>query len=63
MNIGSIVTFITTNWADIVQGVLAVIGAASVIVKLTPTPKDDAALAVVVKVLSAVSLAKKPPAA
>jgi len=63
MDFGAIITFVTANWVDIVQGVLAVVGAASVIVKLTPTPKDDAILAVVINVLSKIALNPKPPAA
>lgn len=45
-----------TNW----QGVLAVVGGmvtlATAIVKLTPTPKDDAVLTKVISVLAALSL-------
>ncbi len=49
------------NWfGENGQGVLAVIGAAvtlaTAIVKLTPTPKDDAVLAKVIGVLAALSL-------
>jgi len=36
-----IVTWIQTNWTTVVQIYLAIIGAASIIVKLTPTLKDD----------------------
>lgn len=35
------VTYIQTNWADIVAIYLQIIGAASIVVKLTPTLKDD----------------------
>lgn len=46
----------SANW----QGVLAVVGGgvtlATAIVKLTPTPKDDAVLAKVISVLAALSL-------
>jgi len=38
------IEYITANWADIATGIAASIGVASVIVKLTPTPKDDAIL-------------------
>lgn len=49
------------NWCmehgkELLQVIGAVVTAATVIVKLTPTPKDDAVLAGVVKVLSALSL-------
>ena len=36
-----IVSYVSTNWADIVSIYLQVIGVASIIVKLTPTLKDD----------------------
>lgn len=48
------------NWDTLVVCALAVVGAASAIVKLTPTPKDDAAVAWVYKVIEVLSLAKKP---
>lgn len=37
------------HWPEIIQGYLAIIGLASVIVKLTPTLKDDDALKAVIK--------------
>jgi len=47
--ISEIVTYVQVHWAEIVQGYLALIGAASVIVKLTPTLKDDDALKWLIK--------------
>ena len=49
------------NWIHAnAKEILAIIGAvvtvASLIVKLTPTPKDDAVLAKIIRVLSALSL-------
>ena len=38
-----------TNWASIAEAIAAVIGAASLIVKLTPTLKDDNILLGIVK--------------
>jgi len=35
------INWIIANWADIVQGYLCVVGLASIIIKLTPTVKDD----------------------
>lgn len=46
--------------AEIVMLVPFIIGIASIIVKWTPTPKDDAALAWLVKLLEKVSLNKSP---
>lgn len=39
-----IISWVTTNWVKIVEVYLAVIGLASVIVKLTPTLRDDTIL-------------------
>ena len=39
-----IIAWVQTNWLNIVQIYLAIIGLASVIVKLTPTLKDDTIL-------------------
>ena len=51
--------FITSNWAEIVTVVLAVLGAASAIAKLTPTQADDKVIAAILKVIHAVGLTKK----
>ena len=52
------------NWTmahklEIIALVGGIVTVASVVVKLTPTPKDDAALAVVVKVLNSLALNPK----
>lgn len=49
--ISSIVAWVSANWAQLVSAYLALIGAASIIVKLTPTIKDDDALKWVIKFL------------
>ncbi|MBR4592130.1 MAG: hypothetical protein IKO35_02870 [Elusimicrobiaceae bacterium] len=48
--------WIHTNGKDILAIIGAVVTAASLIVKLTPTPKDDAFLAKIINVLAALSL-------
>ncbi|MCQ2411189.1 MAG: hypothetical protein MJ053_07020 [Elusimicrobiaceae bacterium] len=48
--------WIHTNAKEILAAIGAVVTAASLIVKLTPTPKDDALLAKIIRVLSALSL-------
>lgn len=48
--------WIKTNWWDLLAVLGSVVSAATVIVKLTPTQKDDAVLAKIIKVLSALSL-------
>jgi hypothetical protein len=47
-----IVLWVQTNWLEIVKVIAYIIAAASVIVKFTPTPKDDAFLAKIVAFLS-----------
>lgn len=46
-----LIKWVTQNWVDVAQIVAMVIGVASVIVKLTPTLKDDAILLPIVKFL------------
>jgi len=51
MDIAGIVTWFTTNWDDIIKAYLAIVGVASIIVKLTPTLKDDDVLKGVMRFL------------
>lgn len=53
------VQYIGANWDSIIGAALATVGAFSLIAKLTPTPKDDAILAKVVKVLDFLALNKQ----
>jgi hypothetical protein len=46
---GDSIKWVTENWATIIEVYLAVIGLASVIVKLTPTLRDDSILLGIVK--------------
>jgi len=48
----NIIEYVTNNWATIIQLYLAVVGLASIIVKLTPTKKDDAILTKVINFVS-----------
>lgn len=50
------VKFITEHYDEVLQIIGAVVALATLIVKLTPTQKDDAFLAKVIKILSAFSL-------
>lgn len=43
------VDYVIKNWASIAEVIAAIIGAASIIVKLTPTLKDDNILLPIVK--------------
>jgi hypothetical protein len=44
-----IISWVTQNWDNIIAVYLAIVGLASVIVKLTPTLKDDNILLGIVK--------------
>ena len=41
---GNIISWVTGNWGSIATAIAYVIAIASIIVKLTPTQKDDAVL-------------------
>jgi len=47
----AVIEFLKKNWTEIAQVIVAVIGAASIIVKLTPTLKDDNVWLPIVKFL------------
>ena len=48
--------WILNNWQEVINAMAAVMIAARIIVKLTPTPADDSALSKVVDVLKALGL-------
>ena len=50
------IQWILGNWAEIVTGILAVLGGFSILAKLTPSTKDDMIIA---KIINFVGLAKK----
>ena len=52
MDIGAIVAWFQLHWVDIVDIIARVIAVASIIVRLTPTLKDDALLLKIIKFLS-----------
>lgn len=51
MDIAGIIGWITGNWDDLLKLILQIIGIASVIVRFTPTLKDDDVLKGVVRFL------------
>lgn len=51
--------WVMANWVEITAVVGGVVTIASIIVKWTPTQKDDAVLAKVMKILAFLSLNKK----
>lgn len=48
--------WITAHWKDILAIIGGVVTVCSIIVKLTPTQKDDSVLAKIIKILSALGL-------
>lgn len=49
--ITSIINYVSNHWTDILAIYGAVVALATVVVKLTPTQKDDSVLAWVIKVV------------
>jgi hypothetical protein len=57
------VDYITANWAMVAEVIAAIIGAASLIIKLTPTLKDDNFFLPIVKFIGTwIALDKYGPA-
>lgn len=52
----NIVNWVMNNWVEISAAVSGIVVAARIVVKLTPTPKDDNALAFVIGLLKHVGL-------
>lgn len=52
------INWIIENWPYILSGLLGVIVVASIVVKLTPTTKDDSILGKIVGILDKISIAK-----
>lgn len=48
--------WITAHWKDILAIIGAVVTAASLIVKITPTQKDDKVLAKIIKILAVLGI-------
>ncbi|MDH4319963.1 MAG: hypothetical protein OEV73_00540 [Desulfobulbaceae bacterium] len=53
------IDWLLNHWQDILTAISGVVTAASIIVKLTPTPADDAALARVLRLLDLLALNPK----
>ena len=51
-----IITWLKMNWDSVLAIIGGVVSVATIIVKLTPTPKDDNALATLIKILAIFSL-------
>ena len=50
------IQFITQHYDEVLQIIGAIVALATLVVKLTPTQKDDNVLAKIIKILSALSL-------
>ena len=50
--IKSVVTYVMANKVELISLITSIIGVASIIVKLTPTPKDDEILGKVKAIIS-----------
>ena len=50
------IQFITQHYDEVLQIIGAIVALATLVVKLTPTQKDDNVLAKLIKILSALSL-------
>lgn len=59
MDIGSIIGWITSNWAQLINGVLAVLGGFSILAKLTPTQADDKIINSILSIIHGLGLTKK----
>ena len=49
MDISGIITWVTANWGQIIEFWLKIVGIASIVVRFTPTLKDDDVLKGVVR--------------
>jgi hypothetical protein len=52
MDIGAIIAWFQAHWVDIIAIYTGVVGVASIIVKLTPTLKDDTFLLSIIKFIA-----------
>jgi len=52
----SIITYISSHWVEIGSAIGLIMGGARIIVKLTPTPKDDTILEKIIGLLRHVGL-------
>lgn len=59
MNIGSVVSYITNNWQDMMLIVTTIVTVASLIAKMTPTKADDVIVDKVIGFLNILAINKK----
>ena len=51
--------WLMANWQQVITAILAVLGAASVVAKLTPTEADDKVINAILKAIHGLGLTKK----
>lgn len=51
-----IITWLKTNWESVLAIIGGIVSVATIIVKLTPTQKDDNVLATIIRVLAVFSI-------
>jgi len=52
MDIGAVLSWLKTNWVVVAQVYAAIVTLASIIVKLTPTLRDDTILLAIIKFIA-----------
>lgn len=60
--LGDILAYIQQHWDDIITAITSLIGAFTIIAKLTPTTADDKVIDFILKVINFLSLNIKPQA-
>lgn len=54
-----VIEYVINNWDQVIELILAIIGVASIIAKITPTPEDDKIVDKILSVINVVALTKK----
>jgi len=57
--IGDIIKWVFANWQELGTGLLAILGAFSIIAKITPTKVDDNWIARITRIINKLGLTKK----
>lgn len=54
-----VIEYVINNWNQVIELILAIIGVASIIAKITPTPEDDKIIDKILGVINVIALTKK----
>jgi len=63
MDLGSLISWLTTNGPELLEGLFAFLGLASVVARFTPTEADDKFVAAVASLVHKLGLTKPAPPA